>query len=238
VTKSSEKQFEGFGPDALKFLTALGFHQSREWFHENKKMYEREVKEPLGLFIESASRAMQDAGLPFHGSRKSSLFRINRDIRFAKEKHPYNTHVSGVLTENGTKKASGGVYFHFTPGNCLFASGLWQPDGKQIKAVREAIVAKPEEFLQLEADLKKSKLTFGTDRNLKRPAPGFKHVENPDVLRLLHHRSFVVERSMGDDRIFDAKLVDDIVNFARTLLPLAEYFERVLGPLREETGNA
>ncbi|MEO0498411.1 MAG: DUF2461 family protein, partial [Pseudomonadota bacterium] len=66
----ADPHFEGFGPDALKFLTALGFHQSREWFHENKKMYEHEVKEPLGRFMESASEAMETADLPFHGSRK------------------------------------------------------------------------------------------------------------------------------------------------------------------------
>ncbi|MEM1365972.1 MAG: TIGR02453 family protein [Pseudomonadota bacterium] len=234
----TQQQFEGFGPDALKFLTALGFHQSREWFHENKKMYEREVKEPLGLFIESASDAMEAAGLPFHGSRKSSLFRINRDVRFAKEKHPYNTHVSGVLTRNGTKKDPGGVYFHYTPDNCLFASGLWMPDGKQIKAVREAIVEDPKTFLKLEADLESHGLAFGTDRNLKRPAPGFKDVENEEVKRLLHQRSFVVERKVHDTAIFSAKLVDELVDFAKVALPLNEYFERVLGPLREEDGNA
>ncbi|MEN0088151.1 MAG: TIGR02453 family protein [Pseudomonadota bacterium] len=234
----ADRQFVGFGPDALKFLTALGFHQSREWFHENKKMYEREVKDPLGRFIEDASEAMGAAGLPFHGSRKSSLFRINRDVRFAKEKHPYNTHVSGVLTPNGTKKYFGGVYFHYTPGNCLFASGLWMPDGKQIKAVREAIAETPKPFLKLEAHLAKHGLAFGTDRNLKRPAPGFKHVEDEEVKRLLHHRSFVVERSIEDASIFTADLVEQIVEFAKLVLPLNEYFERVLGPLREEDGNA
>ncbi|MEO0497800.1 MAG: DUF2461 family protein, partial [Pseudomonadota bacterium] len=138
----------------------------------------------------------------------------------------------------GTKKDSGGVYFHFTPGNCLFASGLWMPDGKQIKAVREAIVAEPKRFLKLEADLAGHGLVFGTDRNLKRPAPGFKHVEDEDVKRLLHHRSFVVERQLADEVIFDANLVEMIVQFAQIVLPLNEYFEQVLGPLREEDGNA
>lgn len=233
----AETHFEGFGPDALKFLTALGFHQSREWFHENKKLYEREVKEPLGLFVETASDAMQAAGLPFHGSRKSSLFRINRDVRFSKNKDPYNTHVSGVLTRDGTKKATSGVYFHFTPGRCLFASGLWYPPGPELKAVREAIIERAEEFLAIEKALEKQGLTFGTDNNLKRPAAGFKHVEDPELIRLLQHKGFVVERQFEDNAIFNGKLVDDLVAFAKIALPLNEFFDRALGPLREEGGN-
>ncbi|MEO0635790.1 MAG: TIGR02453 family protein [Pseudomonadota bacterium] len=234
----SKAGFNGFGPDALKFLTALGFHQSREWFHDNKKMYEREVKEPLGQFVETASDAMEAAGLAFHGSRKSSLFRINRDVRFSKNKDPYNTHVSGVLTRDGTKKSTSGVYFHFTPGNCLFASGLWFPPGPEIKAARESIIERADEFLGIEKALAKQGLTFGTDGNLKRPAAGFKHVEDPELIRLLHHKSFVVERKLDDETIFNAKLVDDIVAFAKIVLPLNEFFERALGPLREEDGNA
>jgi len=133
----SDTPFDGFGKKALPFLKALGFHQSREWFKENRKLYDSELFMPLVALLASASERMAAADIPLRGERKTSMFRINRDIRFAKEKHPYNTRVSGVLTRTGTKKDVGGIYMHFEPGNCFLASGLWFPPGPQLKAMRE-----------------------------------------------------------------------------------------------------
>ena len=138
----SETQFTGFGPQALPFLKALAFHQNRDWFLENKKLYESDVREPLIALVASASERLAEVDIPLRGERKTSLFRINRDIRFAKEKHPYNSHVSAVLTRTGTKIDPGGIYMHFEPGKSFLASGLWFPPGPLLKALREQIVAR------------------------------------------------------------------------------------------------
>ena len=84
---------------------------------------------PFVSLLESTNERMEKACIPLRGERKTSLFRINRDIRFSKDKSPYNTHVSGVLTRTGTKKDIGGIYMHFEPGECFLASGLWFPPG-------------------------------------------------------------------------------------------------------------
>lgn len=226
-------EFNGFTDQTLKFLTALGFHQSREWFHENKKLYEKAVKDPLGDLIEASSERYAAMGIPLKGSRKTSIFRINRDVRFSKNKDPYNTHTSAVLTRNGTKKDSSGTYMHFTPGKCLFAAGIWYPQPKELLAMREAIVARRDDFLTIEQDLNKKGLEFTTDTALKRVPPAFKHVEDEELKRLLWQKSFIVERKVSDKAIESPDLIDTFLELTTDVMPLLEFGWRVMDPVRE-----
>ncbi len=230
---AGESGFAGFGQQALPFLKALGFHQDREWFHANKKLYESDVKRPLAAFVESASLAMAEAGVPLHGSPKASTFRINRDIRFSKNKDPYNQHVSGVLTRNGTKKDTGGVYFHVSPGRTLFASGLWHPDGPMLKAFRETIVARPDDFFALEDDLRSRGLVWGEEGKLVRVPNGFKHVNDETLQDRLRLKSFVVERAIDDEKVVSPDLVTDLVAFAQETLPFMNCVWRATDPVRK-----
>lgn len=226
-------EFKGFTDQSLKFLTALGFHQSREWFHENKKLYEQVIKEPMGDLIEASSARYEAMGIPLKGSRKTSVFRINRDVRFSKNKDPYNTHASAVLTRNGTKKDGSGTYMHFTPGKCLFAAGIWYPQPKELLALREAIVARRDEFLAIENALNAKGLVFTTDTALKRVPPAFKHVEDEELQRLLRQKSFIVERKLSDKSIEAPALIDTFVELTKDVVPLLTFCWRAMDPARE-----
>ncbi len=225
--------FDGFPDTALKFLTALGFHQNREWFHENKKLYQSAVKDPMGDLVEAASVEFSKLSIPLKGDRKSSLFRVNRDVRFSKNKDPYNTHASAVLTRNGTKKDGSGVYMHFKPDNCLFAAGIWFPQTAELRALREAIIARKQEFLAIEQQLKKQKLVFGTDSNLKRVPPAFKHIDDPELQRLLKHKSFVIEMALSDTEIESPKLLKTFTKLTKQAMPLLEFGWRAMDPARD-----
>lgn len=234
----SETPFAGFGKDALPFLKALGFHQSRDWFKENRKLYESELFMPFVVLLESASERMAAADIPLRGERKTSLFRINRDIRFSKEKHPYNTRVSGVLTRTGTKKDVGGIYMHFEPDNCFLASGLWFPPGPQLKAMREQIVSRSDAFLKLTSDLEKAGLPIGHDLMVTRTPLGFKHVEDETLLFWLKHKGFIVQKKLDEKVIHSPKLLDEIEQFGHTIMPFMQFVWRAVDALRKEDGNA
>ena len=77
----SDVAFAGFGSQSLKFLKALAFHQNREWFHENKAIYEREVRGPMGDLVEILAARFDKAKIPLRGDRRNSLYRVNRDVR-------------------------------------------------------------------------------------------------------------------------------------------------------------
>ena len=241
----SDVAFSGFGPKALPFLKALGFHQSRDWFGENRKLYETECREPLRALLDTVSERMSSEGLPLSGTYKASAFRINRDIRFAKEKHPYNTHVSAVLTRTGTKKDIGGLYMHFAPSDLetnfseqngsFLAAGAWFPEPDILRAWREDMVARPERIFALEDDLAAKGYAFGTDGTsgqLKRLPRGFTHVEDERLERLLKLKGFVVNHTLPDEALGSAALVDTIVAFAKDVRPLLDHYWRIGDPIR------
>lgn len=226
-------RFTGFGDRAMGFLKAIGFHQSRDWFQENRALYESELKAPLGLLVEDVSHRLRARDVPLFGSPKASTFRINRDVRFAKEKHPYNQHVSAVLTRTGTKKDLGGLYVHVEPGNTFLASGIWYPDGPMLRALREDIVANPETWLGLEADLTAHGLAFQTDAMLTRGPAGFKGDYPDEVVRLLRYKHFALQRPLSDDVVTSDALADAMVTLAEQALPLLNQGWRITDPLRE-----
>src|SRR5450432_682040 len=83
--RESAMSFRGFGPQALPFFKGLAFHQTREWLEANREIYERDIKAPFGDLIEDLSAALAKSGSPLRGSRKASLFRLNRDVRFSRD---------------------------------------------------------------------------------------------------------------------------------------------------------
>ena len=233
MNNNSTIMFEGFTDQSLNFLKALGFHQNREWFQENKKLYENVIKNPMGDLIEEASKRFSQIDIPLHGSRKASMFRINRDVRFSKNKAPYNTHISAVLTRNGTKKDGSGAYMHFTPDNCFFAAGIWYPEAKQLRALRDAIVRYADDFIRIENKLAQKGLAFNADNALKRAPPAFKHIEDENLQRLLKQKSFVVERKIADRDIEKPELIETLVQITKDTMPLMEFCWRAMDPVRD-----
>ncbi|RUU94322.1 TIGR02453 family protein, partial [Mesorhizobium sp. M6A.T.Cr.TU.017.01.1.1] len=145
-------------PKAIPFLKALDCHQSGEWFLQNRDLFEQELRDPLGDLDETLTERFAEAGLGLRGDRKKSLFRINRDVRFAKDKRPYNRHLSAILSPDGTKMEQGVFYVHVGLERCFADIAWWQPEPALLLAMRKAIAAKPGEFQKMVAALKKNSL--------------------------------------------------------------------------------
>lgn len=226
---NAQTSFQGFGPEALPFLKALGFHQTRAWFHEHKAIYDGQIRAPLGDLVEALSAALQDAGLPLKGDRKSSLFRINRDVRFSKDKHPYNTHASAVLTRTGTKQGNGLLYLHLSPEESFSAVGFYQPVAADLQRLREAIRHRPDRFVEMVAALSKAGLSLGTEGALKRMPRGFEADKDSDLAWALRLKSFVVMVPLDPATLGDPSVVGTIADFAVASRPLLEFGWTILG---------
>ena len=83
--------FNGFGPQALPFFKALKFHQSRDWFEENRALYEADVLEPMIALLDDLTARFAKKRVPLKADGKRSIFRLHRDVRFSKDKSPYKT---------------------------------------------------------------------------------------------------------------------------------------------------
>jgi uncharacterized protein (TIGR02453 family) len=228
----SNEAYSGFGDKALPFLKALGFHQNREWFHDNKPIFEEHLNEPRGRLIDDLAARLSENEIPLTCNRKTSTFRINRDVRFAKEKHPYNTHVSAVVTRSGTKKDQGLLYFHVSPDDCFLAVGFYSMESDELRAFREAIVARKEQFDAALQPLLDLGFVFDRENSLKRTPRGFEDITDPEILGLLRLRHLTLSRRFPGDRLKGTALLDDLVELAKAAQPFLSFGWRIIDPVR------
>ncbi|WP_256751119.1 DUF2461 domain-containing protein [Mesorhizobium sp. Mes31] len=218
-----ESAFKGFGQKAIPFLKALDFHQSREWFLENRDLFERELREPFGDLVETLTERFTAAGLGLRGDRKKSLFRINRDVRFAKDKRPYNRHLSAILSPDGTKMEQGVFYVHIGLEGCFAGVAWWQPEAALLLAMRRAIATQPDKFRAMVKALKKNGLELDIEGCMKRTPRGFEHVTDADLVAAIRNRHFVVRHAIDPAGIHGPALVDELVDFTVRAKPLLDW---------------
>lgn len=225
--------FKGFGDKAIPFLKALDFHQNREWFVENKDLFEEHLKEPLGDLVEELTARFEKAGLPFKGDRVKSQFRIKRDTRFSHDKAPYNRHLSALLSNSGTKWDESGCFYVCIglPGvrDCYAGVAWWGPKKELLQAIREAIVEKPDAYRAVVAKLKKSGFKISENDRLKRTPRGFETVTDTDLLEAIRNRHFAVRLEIDPESITRADLADRLVKFAEQSRPLIDWIKKIEG---------
>jgi uncharacterized protein (TIGR02453 family) len=214
--------FAGFGPKALPFFKALKFHQSREWFEANRETYESAVKGPMGDLVEEVAERLRQARIPIKGDRRSSLFRIHRDVRFSANKDPYKTNSGVVLSRSGNKNDPGLLYFHLSPEEC-FAAGFYLPDPVKLARLRAAAARAPKPFKAMAAKLKKAELALSTEDSLKRAPRGFEAIQDPEIAAATRLKSMICQRPVGEAAIGSPALADEFCAFAAGALPLLKW---------------
>ena len=215
-------RFNGFGPRALPFFKALAFHQTRDWFQENRGIYDEDVVAPLTALLEDLTERFAKDGIPLRGDAKS-IFRINRDVRFARDKSPYKTHAGAVMTRSGGKMDPGLLYLHIAAEGSFVAAGFHMPDPAMLAAVRNAIKARPDEFQTLAGKLNKAKLALGTESQMTRLPKGFEAFKDSPLNEAIRLKSFIVEEKFNEADIHTAKLGTQAAAFAKRALPLLEF---------------
>ncbi len=168
-----------FTPELFAFLRDLADNNDRNWFKANQERYEKHVRQPALDFIEELGAPLLRISRHYVADPRKvggSLFRIQRDTRFSKDKTPYKTHVGIQLRHVATREdAHGpGFYLHLEPDNCLAAIGLWEPAASDADSVRRAIVDRSQAWRQATAG-KKFRDVYGSleGDSLSRPPRGF-----------------------------------------------------------------
>jgi len=216
--------------DSLQFLEDLKNNNNRDWFLENKKRYEVFKKDYQQLVA-----ALLDAMKPLDPSLemlevKNCTFRINRDIRFSKDKTPYKSHL-GIWISSGTKlQSKSGYYIHLEKGGSFIAGGLYAPLADDLKKVRKELAYFHEDLDEILNEKDFKKVYGGLDRNekylLKNPPRGYEK-EHP-AIELLKLKSF--EASSAFD-ILEVTRKDFVSKMSKKLIllkPLNDFINRAL----------
>jgi uncharacterized protein (TIGR02453 family) len=216
--------FAGFPAAGFAFLEELGAHQDRAWFQEHKERYERDVRAPLAALVTALATELAERNVPLAGDPKHALFRIHRDVRFSRDKSPYNTHASAALTRNGDRRAPGVVYLHFDPTGSFAACGFFRPEPAALDAIRRAIVARPNRWHKALDALAEHELALAEDDDqLKRLPRGYESVAGSTVADAVLRKSFVVRMTLDRAIIGDAALVTRLAAFAEQAHPLLAF---------------
>ena len=101
----------------IQFYKDLAANNNRDWFHGNKKRYEQTVKKPFQNFVTSLINAFKEIEPTTEMTAKQAIFRINRDIRFSKDKTPYKLHASAAISTTNKKDYANpkGIYIEINP---------------------------------------------------------------------------------------------------------------------------
>lgn len=228
--------FEGFAPRALDFFNELEAHQTRDWFLANKDRYERLIREPLGQLVGSVALAFAVHDVPLTGDAKTSLFRINRDVRFSNDKRPYKTNASAVLTRDGIKRSQGLVYIHLAPDECFVAAGFYQLEPEQLEAFRRRILDRRKDWYAVTAALDDAGLSLSRDGAMIRLPRGYDADTVGDLADDIRLKSFVVTQPIDRAAIETPELIDTIVALAQMVEPLLHFGWSALATLAPMRG--
>ena len=216
--------------EALQFLADLIANNNTEWMHANKKRYEN-YKKDYHAFIASLLDEMKKLDPTLEPLEvKNCTFRINRDIRFSKDKSPYKTNMGAWFTQNKFKKNSPGYYIHFEKGNSFIAGGVWCPEPNELKLIRKEIEFFHDDLEAVISD-KKFKSTFGDldrdENNTLKKAPKDFDPNHP-AIEFLKLKSYTVSQKI-DDNLFTSK--DFSKTIAQKLIlmkPMNDFLRRAL----------
>lgn len=216
--------FPGFPEDGLAFLRALPDHNDRDWFEERRPIYEDQVRSPLKCLVADVARRLKESDVPLTGHPNTSRFRIYRDMRFTDDSRPYKTNVGAVFDRSGEKEQEGVVYVHVEPGDCFLAAGFYRPSVSYLRSIREQMVSDPARFFQLLEQMDERDLPVTSMQDTLTGMPrGFSDYRESSVASYLKWKNLIVRRSTLDAAVASPDFSEEVVDFAKTALPLLEY---------------
>ena len=215
-----------FTDASFKFLRGLARHNSREWFAAHKPDYETHVRAPFQHLLTDLQPILAGVSEHYRAEPKAvggSLFRIQRDTRFANDKTPYKPWQGARLFHaRGRQVEAPSFYLHLQPGNCFVGAGLWHPESATQRVVRQFIFDNPGSWkAAAHAPAFRRRFDLGDDEKLVRPPRGFPgEFEFMEDLKL---KNFVALRAIDDDVMLGTRLRQVLAADLAALAPFVDY---------------
>ena len=217
--------------NTLKFLKELKDNNSKEWLDDNKKSYENTKNDILTLTTEliitlsDTDKTISNAYL----DPKKCITRLNRDLRFAKDKTPYKTDYYIVLNKNGKNSSSAFYFLHIEPNNCFVGGGVYNPQPEQLKKIRQEIDYAFNEWTSIIND-KNFKKIFPSGINnsgvLNRTPKEYS--EENKASEFLKMKGFFTKEKLTDKEIMADETFVQINNYFKTTKPLVDFLNRAI----------
>ena len=217
-----------FTTSFVSFFEELANNNQKEWFHANKKRYEADVKKPFENFLSDLIAAIREEDPSLLITPKDCVLRINRDLRFSKDKTPYNLHYSAVVSNAGrTDKSVPGIFLRFTPEQVGIMGGAYVLDKDQLHRLRADIIKHPDTINKLIQN-KEFTSKFGTIQGEESKRMPVEFQEAANNIPLVMKKQFYVLSKRESALITSEKLLPEIMSYWRAIRPLNEYLTSII----------
>jgi uncharacterized protein (TIGR02453 family) len=219
-----------FTPATFKFLKNLQANNTRPWFDLHKQEYEAAVRTPALEFIESMSDDIEAISPHFCAVAKKvggSLMRVQRDVRFGRDKRPYKTNI-GIQFRHAQGKDvhAPGFYVHLEPTECFLGVGIWHPDATALNLIRTSIAENGTAWLKASRDKKfASNFVFAGD-SLSNPPRGY--AKDHPQLEDLKRKDFIAIKHFPQSLALSPGFQSDVVRSFRSALPVMTFLCQAL----------
>lgn len=213
-------------PATFAFLSNLKKNNNKPWFDANRKNYESAKADFILLVDEMIQEISRFDPSIAHLQAKECIFRINRDVRFSKNKDPYKTNMGASFTSGGRKVNQPGYYLHCEPGGCFAAGGFYMPEPADLAKIRQEIDYNWTDFKKLinQRDFKRY-FPEGVSSwdTLSRPPKGYD--ESNPAIPYLKMKGFIVSSPLEDAALQKKQSVRDLGKIYAAMKPLLDFLQ-------------
>lgn len=211
----------------IKFLKELKKNNDKSWFDNNRKSYDA-AKTDFIAFVDALIKDMSkfDPSLS-ELKAKDCIFRINRDVRFSKDKSPYKTNMGASINKGGKKVSDAGYYCHVEPGQSFIAGGCYMPEPEDLNNIRQEIDYNFDEWNKIINNKTfKKHFTKGIESpdTLVRPPKGYD--ENNPAIQFIKMKGFIVSCPISDAALTDPKKLKEIIKTFEAIKPLIDFLNK------------
>ncbi|OSY89404.1 hypothetical protein WH52_01865 [Tenacibaculum holothuriorum] len=207
---------------SYQFLKDLHENNNRDWFAEHKKVYENSLANAKEVFSNIHHN------LELHDEiEKQKVYRIYRDVRFSKDKTPYNPRFAVSYSRKG-KHLRGGYFLQIKPGDTVLGGGFWQPEKDDLFRIRKEFELDDSEIREILSEEKFVKY-FGGElegEELKSAPKGFDKTH--PAIDLIRKKGFIAVRKFTDKEVLSANFVQEIDDSFKALRPYFNLMSDIL----------
>ena len=205
---------------SFRLLSDLAENNEKPWYDTHKVDLKTHCLTPFGEMLEYVSNRLVDSSYPLEGSAKT-MFRMYRDVRFSKDKTPYKTSVSGMLTPTGTKgDFAGMVYVEMNATGGWVAGGFYRLPTSDLGLIRQRIVDRPDDFQAIINGLRADGIDLEDMDRLTRMPKGFSQHEDHVHAEHIKLKSFIVRADIPKAAWLNGDVTGQVADLARKAAPL------------------
>lgn len=225
-----------FKSDFNTFFKELAANNHKDWFDVNRERYHENIKKPFEEFVAALMIELQKEDPQINGDPRKTVFRINRDIRFSKDKTPYKLNRAAFISRYGRKDGGyPGLYIHIGPEKVMIGGGIYNPSKQELQTLREYMMNHKQDlheavndpiFLEVFGNIK-------GEENKRLPSKELTEAAKEEPL--IYKKQFFYSADFPAEIVTDDLLLEFVVEKHRDAKPVVDFFQKALA--RDEVQN-